>query len=287
MKTALLLITLVSAPVHAAIGKCSHLLASLARTEARDVVVELRYADLDPYGHVSSSRYLELLGSALWKDSLGANAPSDDRSITTLDIAFKRAIRGVPSVIVSLSGDGAATGFRITSSDGSVEHATGKLETSPEAAVYTHPQTTPNAPVIYRAEMGIRYEDLNSHGELDLGKYLELITASRFRFFKDHFDLTGDDLLKRGLAFYNTSMHIRFHEPVVGPVRLQISSWVAELRGDDTEMVIPFRVQSASGETVHASGYFLCAPISVATGKPQKTALPDWARGYFIEAGAK
>jgi acyl-CoA thioester hydrolase len=101
----------------------------------------VRFSDLDPYGHVNSTHYLDYVISARWVFALD-QLHITDRSLVErgvgfylakAEIAFKRPILGTGSLAVSshvseVDGARLFVPFDIRSSDESTLHADGRLE---------------------------------------------------------------------------------------------------------------------------------------------------------------
>jgi YbgC/YbaW family acyl-CoA thioester hydrolase len=102
----------------------------------------VRFSDLDPYGHVNSTHYLDYVISARWayaREHLGVTDKlfAEKRTgfyLTRAEMAFKRPIAGAAGTIVAssfvqdLADSRLIVPYELRSADESVLHSSGTLE---------------------------------------------------------------------------------------------------------------------------------------------------------------
>lgn len=251
--------------------------------------VQIRFSDLDPYQHVSSSRYVDFVANAGWQryteiEQRPVESPSAHR--LSLDIQFRRPIVGRGEAIVQLSHTRPnVIDFAISS--GNISHASGAIEIRPTETIPSPlPNPTPNlpgTPIIYERPLDVRYSDLNAFNEVQLGQHLEYVVTSRWHFVRERYSLDAADFLREGVAFYTSRAQMEFLEPIIGGQALSVRSWVAGLSDDTTELRVPFEIRDLGRRTLYTTGVLTFVVMDVSSQRPQRCGLPEWIHRIFWE----
>ena len=106
-----------------------------------EAFLDVRFGDLDPYGHVNASRYLDYVVSSRWTFLERTQSISSAELVrrglaffmTKATTEFRKPIAGAAQVRVrshvgTLEGARLVTPFEIASADGATVHATGHLD---------------------------------------------------------------------------------------------------------------------------------------------------------------
>ncbi len=135
-------------------------------------------------------------------------------------------------------------------------------------------------PILYKANLSLRFSDFDSYGHLNSSKYVDLVIASRFSFQSNVLKMPPSEFVKRNIGFYLAKFEISFKKPVsMDQGELHIRSWISEINGH--RVPAQFEVCDAKGEVVHATGIFHFVSINLQEQKPQP--VPEWVLPYIFE----
>lgn len=253
------------------------------------IAVHLRSSDFDPYGHVNSSKYFDILTSALRIASLkndGVAVTKAGFSVTAAKIHFRRPIGSVASVTVSFARNERAISFKIYSADGGKVHADGLLVVAGKAPTDRPGKKQgdlPGEPTIYARVMDVRFNDLGSFGQLELNQYLDYVISSRFQFLRQDLGTAPEDLARKGVGFFLTDASVKSFKPVSGMKAVTVRSWVDSINLKTGVFRVLYKIKSQDESITHAVGSFHCVTMDLHSQRPKRIGMPSWANPLFFK----
>ena len=133
-------------------------------------------------------------------------------------------------------------------------------------------------PIIYEEFIDVRFSDLDPYNHVNSNLYMEYVLTSRWIFAKKHFDLTADELVKKGIGFYIKQSLVKYKRPIIGYPKIFVTSHISKYEGPLLQ--ISFEIRSEDKSILHSEGVIDAIAMDLNTIKPNP--LPDWAERYFL-----
>ncbi len=238
--------------------------------------VVLRHSDLDPYGHVNSCRYIDLVTSSLDGDGTG-------RKPTGFHISYRRAIAGAESVRLRTQTSDEKIAFSLFSEDGTMEFTRGGLTFGTTVAIAKSPAEIVGigTPILYSDTADVRYSDLDPRNELRLSQYADLLMSARLNFLRKRFGVTFKAMEEKGVGVFTSALTLDIHEAIQGTVEIRVDSWIGEVTQDRSVFFIPYEIRSEQGTRLNATGLMTAAVIDL-TGAPKRIPAPGWVMDLLV-----
>jgi acyl-CoA thioesterase FadM len=246
--------------------------------------INIRFSDLDRYKHVSSSRYVDFVGTALWmRSGQGLLSPQ----VARLEIEYRRPV-GLDQVKVRFASSDSATRmqFDILNASEKTAHARGYVDSdvgSLPPVIQPGENVLDRAPLLYTMPIDIRHNDLTPNSQLELSQYLEFVLSSRWQFLKKLKNMEATVFENRGIGFFMTKADIRYRKPVEGITTVLVRSWIGAFRREHTEISLPFLITTEDGSEVFADGVLDFSVIDFSSGRAKRVTVPEWGNEFFYE----
>ncbi len=135
-------------------------------------------------------------------------------------------------------------------------------------------------PILYQAEVNIRFSDFDSYGHVNAGKYLDYVLNSRWDYCINKFKMGAADFVNRGIGFYLINFNINFMNAInLKTTKVNASSHVI---GEVGKLIdVNFKIEDVLQTIVHSEGTLKFGIIDLKTNK--LVTLPEQFRGYFWE----
>src|SRR5690606_10927219 len=134
-------------------------------------------------------------------------------------------------------------------------------------------------PILYKVEMGIRFDDLDPYMHVNSSKYLDYVISSRWNFADQVLGVTLNSLVKRGVGFYLTKSIMNFKKPIAKVQNVTIESLVTNVEG--AMLYVDYRITDGD-QKVYSDGSLHICTIDLKTNAP--TSLPeDLYNLFFME----
>lgn len=136
-------------------------------------------------------------------------------------------------------------------------------------------------PVIFKADVPIRFGDIDRYNHVTTTAYLDFVFTSRFIFTMKEFGISPDDFLAKGLLFFNSRVEINFRTPIPSnQTFVKVESFVHSI--DRAKLRIEFKIMDETGEKRHSDGRFDCVVIEAETQKPFSS-VPSWLLKHLFQ----
>lgn len=133
-------------------------------------------------------------------------------------------------------------------------------------------------PIVYEFDVDVRFSDLDFYGHVNLSKYLDMVTTSRFMYLERVLKVPLSETAKLGVAFYTIKVEQEFLRAIVGLQTVRCRSHIEKLEG--TRLEVPFEMTDVEGKKVFSKGLLTFAIVEIKTNRPCN--LPDAARPWFF-----
>lgn len=133
--------------------------------------------------------------------------------------------------------------------------------------------------IIYDRLINVSFSHIDSYGHVNSKHYLDYIATARLLFLQEEFNLTVDDILKKGFGFYLVTANQNFIKPIIGLRSVRVISYVVEDR--DGILHINYKLTSPDKEKVYSEGKLIYAVIELA--KQKKVETPKWLKEVFVK----
>jgi len=257
--------------------------------------ISIRYSDLDPYNHVTSSRYMEFVEAAIF-------GPRDQNqelreklaglSQKQIHMTYRKAIPLVSEVRIRIEPEvddkNANIKFQILSANGDLHSEGTVLYALADNLVPTPPLATPvefpekGMPRIFRWEIVSRFDDLGLRNEVALSSHFDLLVASRWQYVVHTDGQNFDDIMKKGWVFFLTQLHVDSHTPISGVAQLEPQSWLHRMDRGGSDLIFHFQMLAKKDQRIYSSGKFTLAVMDISTGIPKRAPVPDWVEQIFF-----
>lgn len=139
-------------------------------------------------------------------------------------------------------------------------------------------------PIIYEADVEVRFDDLDPYGHVNSSRYLDLVITSRWKFAESNLDYTVLTLIDRGVGMYLTRSLLHYRQPVHGIQSVWIRSYVKHIKACAI-VTVSFKIMNLQQEIIYAEGEMDFSTIDMVTQKP--VSLPSWAYAYLYKTSAE
>ena len=139
--------------------------------------------------------------------------------------------------------------------------------------------TMQRLPIIYAAEVDIRFDDLDAYGHVNSSRYLDLVVTSRWRFGQTHLNYSLQSMLDRGVGIYLTRSQVRYRRAINGLQTVRVESFASDIKAGSI-VVISFKITDIEQKIVYADGEIDFSAVDINSRK--QMGLPAWLLDYLF-----
>jgi YbgC/YbaW family acyl-CoA thioester hydrolase len=137
-----------------------------------------------------------------------------------------------------------------------------------------------NEPIIYEADVEVRFDDMDPYGHVNASRYLDLVITSRWKFAESHLDYTIHTLLERGVGMYLTRSLLHYRQPICGVQSVHVRSFAKHVKANSI-VTVSFKVLSQQQDICYAEGEMDLSTIDIESQK--LITLPSWCYSYLYK----